>query len=282
MQIPARGPATTAMTAASLDLLSGGRFVLGLGVSGPQVSEGWHGVPFAHPVGRTREYIEIVNQVLRRERLTHAGRHFSLPLPDGPGKSLALAMTPLRPHVPIYVAAVGEQTLGLAGEVADGWLSAFFSPYRSADALRPLKLDQRPADRPFAVVANVPMFVGDDLEACADAIRPHAALYIGGMGSREKNFYYQLAAAMGYEEAASRVQDAYLSGDRAAAAAAVPFGFIDETSLIGPVDRIGHRMKDFAAADVTTLTITLSAVPSAQREEVVRAAAAAFAAAGVG
>ena len=213
MQIPARTPAMTAMTAATLDTLSGGRFRLGLGVSGPQVSEGWHGVRFDKPLARTREYVDIVRLALAREQVAYDGEHYTLPLPDGPGKALQLTVHPVREHIPIYLAAVGPKNLELAGEIADGWLAIFFSPEYAEEQLAPSPpAGQRSAGLDgFDVVPTVPVVVGDDVAACADPVRPYAALYVGGMGSREQNFYNQLAGRMGYGEAAGEVQDLYLA-----------------------------------------------------------------------
>jgi F420-dependent oxidoreductase-like protein len=263
MQIPARSPAMTAMTAATLDALSQGRFQLGLGVSGPQVSEGWHGVRFGDPLGRTREYVEIVRMALRRETVSHDGRHFTLPLPQGPGKALRLTVREHRPDLPIYLAAVGPKNLELAGEIADGWLAIFFSPEHSGDLLGAIETGRRraagssaPGSRAgFDVVATVPVVLEEDVERAADAVRPYCALYIGGMGSREKNFYNQLACRMGYEEQAARIQDLFLAGQHREAAAAVPIEFIDETTLIGSAERIASRVGRYAEAGVTTLTV---------------------------
>ena len=240
-QIPGRTPANTAMTAATLDTLSGGRFRLGLGVSGPQVSEGWHGVRFDKPLTRTREYVAIVRKALARERLTFDGEFFTLPLPDGPGKALTLTVHPVRERIPIYLAAVGPRNLELAGEIADGWLAIFFDPDHSDELLGHIR--------------TVPIIIGDDIEACAEPVRAYCALYIGGMGSREKNFYNALAVRMGFGDAAARIQDLYLAKDYAGAAAAVPLEFIQRTSLIGPPDVIVERLKAYAAAGVTTLTL---------------------------
>ena len=285
MQIPARSPAMTAMTAATLDTLSGGRFRLGLGVSGPQVSEGWHGVRFDKPLGRTREYVDIVRLALSRRRVRYDGEHYQLPLPDGPGKALALTIHPVRERMPIYLAAVGPKNLELAGEVADGWLAIFFSPEHAAEYLAHIRAGRDKAGATmegFDVVPTVPMVIGDDLEACADAIRPYCALYIGGMGSREKNFYNQLAVRMGFADAAAEIQDRYLSRDYAEAAAAVPFEFVDHTSLIGPVERIAERMTAFAAAGVTTLSVTAHGSSLDDRLATVRSAVDAIERAGVG
>jgi F420-dependent oxidoreductase-like protein len=259
LQIPARTPAMTAMTAATLDTLSGGRFRLGLGVSGPQVSEGWHGVRFAAPLGRTREYVEIVRRALRRERLKYEGEHFTLPLPDGPGKALRLTVRPARKHIPLYLAAIGPKNLALTGEIADGWLPVFFSPAHAGEQLALIRAGAEAAGRSmdgFDVVPTVPLVVGDDWRACADAVRGYAALYLGGMGSREKNFYNQLACRMGFEAKAAEVQEKYLARDQAGAMAAVPLEFLDATSLLGPEERIAEKMTQFAEAGVTTLSVS--------------------------
>ncbi|MEA5361132.1 LLM class F420-dependent oxidoreductase [Amycolatopsis sp., V23-08] len=259
LQIPARTPAMTAMTAATLDTLSGGRFRLGLGVSGPQVSEGWHGVRFASPLGRTREYVSIVRSALRRERVRFEGEHFTLPLPDGPGKALRLTVRPARKHIPLYLAAIGPKNLALTGEIADGWLPVFFSPAHAGEQLAQIRAGADAAGRSmdgFDVVPTVPLVVGDDWRACADAVRGYAALYLGGMGSREKNFYNQLACRMGFEAEAAEVQEKYLARDRAGAMAAVPLEFLDATSLLGPKERIAEKMTQFAEAGVTTLSVS--------------------------
>jgi len=260
-QIPARTPAMTAMTAASLDLLSKGRFRLGLGVSGPQVSEGWHGVRFAKPLTRTREYVAIVDQALSRQTVSHEGEFFTLPLPDGPGKALKLAVHPVRAHIPTYLAAVGPKNLELAGEIADGWLAIFFSPEFAADLTASIAVGRERGgrvDQPFDVAATVPVVVGPDPEACAMPIRPYAALYVGGMGSREQNFYNRLARRMGFEDAAQQVQDLYLDRQHREAMAAVPYEFIDQTSLIGPQERIAERLHAYAEAGVITLNVATS------------------------
>ena len=259
LQIPARTPAMTAMTAATLDSLSGGRFRLGLGVSGPQVSEGWHGVRFDKPLARTREYVDVVRAALRRERLRYDGEHYRLPLPDGPGKALTLTVHPVREHLPVYLAAVGPRNVELAGEIADGWLAVFFSPEHSAAPLAALRRGREKAGRTlegFDVVPTAPLSVGADWRACADHVRPYAALYVGGMGSREKNFYHDLAARMGFAAAAAEVRDRYLARDYAGAMAALPVDFLDATSLLGPKERIAERMRAYAEAGATTLTLS--------------------------
>ncbi|GAA4971800.1 LLM class F420-dependent oxidoreductase [Actinoplanes utahensis] len=259
MQIPARTPAMTAMTAATLDTLSGGRFRLGLGVSGPQVSEGWHGVRFAKPLGRTREYVDVVRMALARQPVSYAGEHHRLPLPGGAGKALKLGFHPLRPDIPIYLAAVGPKNLELAGEIADGWLGIFLAPDVLGDQLAPIAAGRAKAGKDltgFDVVASVPVSIGDDLDACADTIRPYAALYVGGMGSREQNFYNAIAVRMGYPDEARLVQDLYLSRQPREAAAALPREFIERTSLIGTKENVTQRIREYAAAGVDTLSIS--------------------------
>jgi len=257
-QIPGRTPANTAMTAATLDTLSGGRFRLGLGVSGPQVSEGWHGVRFDKPLGRTREYVAIVRKALAREKVSFQGEFFTLPLPDGPGKALRLTVHPVRDNLPIYLAAIGPKNLELTGQIADGWLAIFFSPENAGEIMAPLRAGRESVGTSmdgFDVVPTVPVVLGPDAQACADPIRAYSALYIGGMGSRDKNFYNQLATRMGYEQAAIEIQEKYLARDYSGAAGAVPFEFIDSTSLIGPAERVQERLHAFAEAGVTTLTL---------------------------
>jgi F420-dependent oxidoreductase-like protein len=259
MQIPARTPAATAMTAATIDAVSGGRFRLGLGVSGPQVSEGWHGVRFAKPLARTREYVDIVKLAIGRKQVEYAGEHYTLPLPDGPGKALRLGFHPPRDHIPIYLAAVGPKNLELAGEIADGWLAIFYAPDFATDQLAAVAAGRAKVGLTldgFDVVPTAPVVVGDDPAMCAELVRWYAALYIGGMGSREKNFYNDLAVRMGYADAAREVQDLYLAKRHRDAAAAVPLEFIDRTSLLGPKERIADKMREFAASGVTTLSVS--------------------------
>jgi F420-dependent oxidoreductase-like protein len=285
MQIPARTPAATAMTAATLDMLSAGRFRLGLGVSGPQVSEGWHGVRFDQPLARTREYVAIVRDALARKTVTHQGQHFTLPLPDGPGKPLKLSLHPVRDTIPIYLAAVGPKNLELSGEIADGWLAIFFSPEHASTSIAHITTGLERSGRTLAnfdVLAGVPVVVGDDLDACADQLRAYAALYVGGMGSRERNFYNQQAARMGFEEAARTVQDLYLAKQHREAMAAVPFDFIDQTSLLGPAERISERLHVFAAAGVTTLSVSSPATDPEVRAATLRTVSHALDTSGLG
>lgn len=285
LQIPARSPAMAAMTAATLDTLSGGRFRLGLGVSGPQVSEGWHGVRFDRPLARTREYVDIVRMALRREKVRYDGKAYQLPLPDGPGKALTLTVHPVREHIPVYLAAVGPKNLELTGEIADGWLAVFFSPEFAAEPLARIGAGLARSGRSlkgFDVVPTVPVVVGEDWVAAADAVRPYAALYVGGMGSREQNFYNDLACRMGFEAQAAEVQDRYLARDYAGAMAAVPVEFVDATSLLGPVERIQDRMRAFAEVGVTTLTVSVARGELAEKVAALRSVVAALDAAGVG
>jgi F420-dependent oxidoreductase-like protein len=284
MQIPARTPAATAMTAATIDALSGGRFRLGLGVSGPQVSEGWHGVRFGKPLARTREYVDIVKLALARKPVAYDGAHYTLPLPDGPGKALRLGFHPPRAHIPIYLAAVGPKNLELAGEIADGWLAVFYAPEFAAEQLAAVAAGRAKVGATldgFDVVPSVPVAVGADVAAAADLVRPHAALYVGGMGSRDQNFYNQLAVRMGYADAAAEVQGLYLDRKMREAAAAVPQEFIDRTSLLGPKERIRDRIIEYAASGVTTLSVTLFVGDRDSALATLRTVAEAFEAAGV-
>ena len=268
LQIPARAPAMAAMTAATLDSLSGGRFRLGLGVSGPQVSEGWYGVKFDKPLSRTREYVEIVRRAMSRERLSYQGEHWTLPLPGGPGKPLRLTVHPQRPRIPLYIAAIGPKNLEQTGEIADGALLIFPSAAHLEDtALRHLRAGREKAGLTmdgFDVCPTLPLALGPDgpdgtgsrgIDALADLFRPYTALYVGGMGSRKQNFYNRLAQRMGYEREAAEIQDKYLAGDKDGAAAAVPRELIDATCLLGPVPRIADGMRAYADAGVTTLTL---------------------------
>jgi F420-dependent oxidoreductase-like protein len=277
----------TAMTAATLDRLSGGRFRLGLGVSGPQVSEGWHGVRFGKPLERTREYVAIVNAAMRRETVAYDGKHFTLPLPDGPGKALKLSTRPLRDHVPVYLAAVGPKNLELAGEIADGWLGILNDPAYLGEQLNHIRTGRETREPglgldDFDVVATVPVVVGDDLQAAADPIRGYTALYVGGMGSREKNFYNQLAVRMGYADAAKEVQDLYLAKKHREAMAAVPFGFIDAISLLGDKARMADKLTAYAEAGATTVTLTPFASTVDERIAALRTVSEALELAGIG
>jgi len=273
LQIPARTPANVAMTAATLDTLSGGRFRLGLGVSGPQVSEGWHGVRFDKPLARTREYVAIVRSALARERVEITGEFFTLPLPNGPGKPLSLGFAPLRPDIPLYLAAIGPRNLELCGEIADGWLSIFFSPEHATEQLGSLSAGRARTGKSmegFDIVANTAVVMGPDPQECAHALRANAALYIGGMGSKDVNFYNRLACAMGFEAEAALIQELFLAGQFREAAAAVPFDFLDQTALLGPRERIAERVSAYAAAGVTTLAVLPTAPTLEARGQVLR------------
>ncbi|WP_018908872.1 LLM class F420-dependent oxidoreductase [Salinispora arenicola] len=285
MQIPGRTPAMTAMTAATIDALSGGRFRLGLGVSGPQVSEGWHGVRFGRPLARTREFVDIVRLAVARKEVAYAGEFYTLPLPDGPGKALRLGFHPPREHIPTYLAAVGPKNLELAGEIADGWLAVFYAPEFAEEQLAAIRAGRARVGKELAgfdVVPSVPVVIGDDVATCAELVRWYAALYIGGMGSRQQNFYNQLATRMGYGDAAREVQDLYLAKRQRDAAAAVPIELIDRTSLLGPKERIAERMREYAAAGVTTLSVTLFVADRDSGVQTLRTVAEALDLAGVG
>ena len=256
MQIPGRTPANTAMTAATLDLLSGGRFLLGLGTSGPQVVEGWHGQPWGKPLGKTREYVEIVRAALRRDVVEQQGEHYRIPW-DGPGatglgKPLKLMLRPLRAEIPIYLAALGPKNVALAAEIADGWLPIFVAPERFDDAFAP-SLAAAPAD--FEIAATASVFVGDDVPALLDALRPHVALYVGGMGAKGRNFYNSLVRRYGWEEEAERIQELYLAGKQREAIAAVPDELVDAVTLVGPKERIAERLEAWRETPVTTLVL---------------------------
>ena len=289
-QIPARTPAMTAMTAATLDTLSGGRFRLGLGVSGPQVSEGWHGVRFDAPLGRTREYVDIVRMALRRETVRYEGKHFTLPLPDGPGKAIKLTVHPVREQIPVYLASVGPKNLELTGEIADGWLAIFYSPAHAEESLKHIrdaraKAGKGTPENPlegFDVVPTVPVAITDDVSAAADRLRGYTALYVGGMGSRDKNFYNALMRRMGFEQAAEEIQNLYLAKQQRDAAAAVPEEFIDATCLLGPKERVRDRMVALAESGVTTLTVSPAALNLEDRLSMLRDVAEALEASGVG
>jgi F420-dependent oxidoreductase-like protein len=264
MQMPARSPATTAATVATLDLLSGNRVLLGLGTSGPQVAEGWHGQAWGKPLTRTREYVEIVRAILRRDApLEHHGEHYDIPYsgPDatGLGKPLRIIVHPPRADVPIYLAAIGPKNVALAAEIADGWLPIFFSPERFADTHRPMLEEgfARRGGRPdgWDLAAHVPVVVTDDVAAGRDFLKPLLALYVGGMGAKGKNFYTRLAERYGYADAAARIQDLYLAGRKNEAIAAVPDALVDEVALVGDRARIADRLAAFRECGVETLIL---------------------------
>jgi F420-dependent oxidoreductase-like protein len=272
-QMPARSPAMTAMTAATLDHLSHGRLILGIGSSGPQVAEGWHGQRFARQLQRTREYVEIVRKALARERLEYHGNAYELPLPDGPGKALKLMIGPVQERIPIYVAAIGPKNTTLAGEIADGWMPTFFSPEHAGESKSLLEEGAAKAGRSLEgidIAPNVNVCIDDDLDRARDAMRPFLALYVGGMGSREQNFYNALVRRYGFEEAAQEVQDLYLSGKKEEAAAALPAELIDMTSLCGPADRVTDRLEVYRETGVGTLITTPVATESEARKAMIR------------
>jgi F420-dependent oxidoreductase-like protein len=263
VQISARTPAATAMAAMTLDHLSGGRLILGLGVSGPQVVEGWYGQPFAKPLARMREYIGILRDIWARAGpVTNEGPHYPLPLSDGTGlgKPLKSSIRPLREDIPIYLAAEGPKNIAMAAELCDGWLAIFYSP-RHEDLYRePLeegfaRPNARRRPEEFEVAATVPLIVTDDPESAMDAMRPMYALYFGGMGARSANFHANVPVRMGYEADVAKIQDLYLGGKKDEAAAAVPTELIDQLTLIGPADKIRHDLEAWRESSVTTLLI---------------------------
>ena len=257
LQIPARTPAAAAMAALTLDHLSHGRFRLGLGASGPQVVEGWHGVPFGSVLTGTREYVEVVRSVLRRDApLEHEGSVYPLPLPGGRGKPLKSNVVPLRSDLPIYLAAMGPRNVALTAEIADGWMPFFFSPEHADVFAAPLeegfaRRGGRPDD--FDVAPIVPVAIGPDLAACRNEIRPLLPLYVGAYGPKGGNYYHDVVARFGFEEAADTIQRAYLAGRRVEAEAAVPDEMIDAVALVGSSERVRDRLQAFAAAGATTL-----------------------------
>ena len=256
VQISARTPTATAMAAITLDHLSNGRFMLGLGVSGPQVVEGWYGQPFAKPLARTREYVDIIRQVLRRETpVANDGPHYPLPYTGegswGLGKSLRSITHPLRADVPILLGAEGPKNVALACEIADGWLPLYFSPYRQEVYAESLK-DMKPG---FQIIQNISIRVTDDIEAGLAPIKAMLSFYIGGMGAKKRNFHKELVARMGFEAEADEIQERFMAGDRQGAAAAVPDQFADEISLVGPPERIRDRLQAWRETPVTTLLV---------------------------
>ena len=261
--IYSRTPALTAMTAAGLDFVSGGRFTLGLGASGPQVIEGWHGVPYDAPLQRTREVVEICRQVWRRERLVHEGPKYTVPLPadqgTGLGKPLKLINTPVRDRIPVMLAALGPKNVELAAEIAEAWEPIFFMPEKAGsvwgDSLAAGRAKRDPALGDLQIVVGVPVAIGDGVEHMLDLVRPQLALYIGGMGARGKNFYNDLARRYGYEDEARTIQDLYLDGKKDEAAAVVPEELVRATTLIGPESHVAERVAAFREAGVTTLML---------------------------
>jgi F420-dependent oxidoreductase-like protein len=270
-QMPARSPAMTAMTAATIDRLSGGRMLLGVGSSGPQVAEGWHGQRFARQLQRTREYVAVVRMALARERVQYHGETIELPLPAGPGKPLKLMLAPAQERIPIYLAAIGPKNTALAGEIADGWIPTFFSAEHVAEFRALLDEGASRAGRSldgFDIAPVVNAFVSEDVELARDLMRPGLALYIGGMGSREQNFYNRLVQRYGFEAQARQIRDLYLSGEKEQAAQAIPSELIDMVSLCGPPDGVRERLAAFRQVGVGTLLVAPTAfTPEDQREQ---------------
>ena len=272
MQIPGRTPANAAMTAMTLQQISNGRFLMGLGLSGPQVVEGWHGLSYAKPLTRTREYVAIVRTIFKREELlTFDGQLYTLPYdgPDATGLGKPLKSTlEATPDIPIYLAAIGPKNVALAAEIADGWLPIFFSPqkydkiYKTSIEEGLKRSGKSPAD--FDIAPSVSVVIDDDLEVCYNALRPMLALYIGGMGARNRNFYNDLAARYGYEDAAAEIQELYLAGRKGEAMMAVPGELIDEVALVGPKARIRERLSTWQNSPVTTLNLMIPNIETLQ------------------
>jgi F420-dependent oxidoreductase-like protein len=275
-QMPARSAAMTAMTAATLDNISGGRMILGIGSSGPQVAEGWHGQRFAKQLARTRDYVAAVRKALALERLEYDGETLTLPLPDGPGKALKLTIAPVQERIPIYIAAIGPKNTQLTGEIADGWMPTFFSPEHVVESRALLEQgaaragDGKRIDDSFEIAPNVNLCIDDDIDKARDAMRPFLALYVGGMGSRKQNFYNALMRRYGFEQAADEVQDLYLEGKRDEAAAALPAELIDRTALCGPRERVAERLEVYRDAGVGTLIVSPMAFDPEQRRRTIR------------
>jgi len=273
MQLYSRTPTLTAMTAAGLDYVSGGRFTLGIGASGPQVIEGWHGVPYDAPLARTRETIEICRKVWRRERLEYSGEHYQIPLPPGQGtglgKALKLINHPVRPNIPIILAALGPKNVEMAAELADGWEPIFYYPEKAKDVWGPSlaagAAKRDPSLGPLDVVAQTALAIGDDVKGLIDLIRPVQALYIGGMGARGRNFYNNMAVRYGYGKEAAAIQDAYLAGRKDEAAALIPQDLLEHCSLIGPKSFVAERVAAMKESGVTTLNVGPMASTHAER-----------------
>jgi F420-dependent oxidoreductase-like protein len=272
-QIPARSPAMTAMTAATIDQLSGGRMMLGIGSSGPQVAEGWHGQRFAHQLQRTREYVAVVRLALARERVEWHGETLELPLPDGQGKALKLTIAPVQERIPIYLAAIGPRNTALAGEIADGWIPTLFSPEHARELRGALEEGAARAGRSlerFDIAPTVNVCIDDDEGRARDVMRPFIALYVGGMGSRQRNFYNNLVQRYGFEREAAQIQELFLAGKREEAMAAIPEALIDMVSLCGRKDRVRERLAAYRDAGVGTLGITPVAASRDERLEQLR------------
>jgi F420-dependent oxidoreductase-like protein len=273
-QMPARSPAMTAMTAATLDQLSGGRMLLGIGSSGPQVAEGWHGQRFGGQLARTREYVEILRKALARERLEYEGETYMLPLPDGPGKALKLTIAPVQERIPIYIASIGPKNTQLTGEIADGWLPIFFSPEHVDDSRDLLEQGAARAGgtlgEDFDIAPGVNVCIDDDVDRARDQMRHFIALYVGGMGSRDRNFYNHLVQRYGFEDAAREIQDLYLEGKKQEAAAAVPAELIDTIALVGPREKVRDRLEVYRSAGVGSLIVVPVSGDTSQRRQMIR------------
>jgi len=262
IQMSARTPAATAMAAMTMDHLSGGRFVLGIGVSGPQVVEGWYGQPYPKPLARTREYVAILRQAFQREKLSFEGEHYQLPIRGGAGlgKSLRSTLHPVRPDIPILLAAEGPKNVALAAEIADGWIPLFYSPFDDAHHRAALAEGwSRPGARTtaesFEISGIVKVEVDDDVEAAADRVRPFLALYIGGMGARGANFHYEVFARMGYEEECAKIQDLYLDGRKDEAIASIPLSLVEKVALVGPKAKIADDLAAWRESLLTTMLV---------------------------
>jgi F420-dependent oxidoreductase-like protein len=277
LQLYTRTPTLTAMTAAGLDYVSDGRFTLGLGASGPQVIEGFHGVRYDAPIARTREVIEICRQVWRREKLQYQGEHYQIPLPadkgTGLGKSLKLINKPVRERIPILIAALGPKNVELAAELAEGWQPIFFLPEKAQDvwgqALAAGRAKRDPTLGGLEVFAGPTLAIGDNVEPLREIVKPHLALYIGGMGAKGKNFYHTLATRYGYGRQADRIQELYLAGDKEAAAKAVPDDLVRDVSLIGTPGFVKERVAAFREAGVTALNVVPVAATAHERVKLI-------------
>jgi F420-dependent oxidoreductase-like protein len=260
-QMPGRSAAMTAMTAATIDQISNGRMILGIGSSGPQVSEGWHGVRFGKQLARTRDYVAVLRMALARERLEYSGETLELPLPDGPGKALKLTIGTVQDQVPIYIAAIGPKNTQLTGEIADGVIPTLFSPEHVAvmrDELQ-IGVDRAGNGKTLAdidIAPTVQVYVSDNMEDARNLMRPFIGLYVGGMGSREQNFYNQLVRRYGFDDAAQEVQDLYLDGKKEEAMAALPDELIDMVAICGPADHVRERIAAYREAGVGTLGVS--------------------------